>query len=70
MFSSPHLVKPLNTSAPPGERKSEGRSVLEKLKSTIHPGRSTQPSAAEVAEREVEGYHSFIIQTVNRASNS
>ncbi|KAL2077708.1 hypothetical protein ACEWY4_027212 [Coilia grayii] len=50
--SSPHPVKPLTTSAPPGERRSEGRSVLEKLKSTIAPGRSTQPTAAEVAERE------------------
>lgn len=28
--------------------------MLEKLKSTIHPGRSAQPTAAEVAEREVE----------------
>ncbi|KAK1791564.1 hypothetical protein P4O66_013564 [Electrophorus voltai] len=33
---SPHPVKPLT---PPDEKKSEGRSVLEKLKSTIHPGR-------------------------------
>ncbi|XP_026868870.2 uncharacterized protein rab11fip5a isoform X2 [Electrophorus electricus] len=35
-LSSPHPVKPLT---PPDEKKSEGRSVLEKLKSTIHPGR-------------------------------
>ncbi|XP_041931093.1 rab11 family-interacting protein 1 [Alosa sapidissima] len=51
--SSPHPVKPLTTSAAAaGDRKSEGRSVLEKLKSTIHPGRAAQPTAAEVAERE------------------
>ncbi|XP_073776871.1 uncharacterized protein rab11fip5a isoform X3 [Danio rerio] len=35
--SSPHPVKPLT---PPDEKRSEGRSVLEKLKSTIHSGRS------------------------------
>lgn len=34
---SPHPVKPLT---PPDEKRSEGRSVLEKLKSTIHSGRS------------------------------
>lgn len=37
MSSSPHPVKPLT---PPDEKRSEGRSVLEKLKSTIHSGRS------------------------------
>ncbi|XP_054652074.1 rab11 family-interacting protein 5 isoform X5 [Dunckerocampus dactyliophorus] len=42
---SPHLVKPLSTGT-----LAEGRSVLEKLKSTIHPGRSSQPSEQE-AER-------------------
>lgn len=36
---SPHPVKPLT---PPDEKRSEGRSMLEKLKSTIHPGRSHQ----------------------------
>ncbi|XP_041928310.1 uncharacterized protein rab11fip5a isoform X1 [Alosa sapidissima] len=37
-IASPHPVKPLT---PPGEeKKSESRSVLEKLKSTINPGRS------------------------------
>ncbi|KAI1883764.1 hypothetical protein AGOR_G00234910 [Albula goreensis] len=53
--SSPHLVKPLTSSAPKGEKKIEGRSVLvsglEKLKSTIHPGRASQPGESE-AERE------------------
>ncbi|KAF5888388.1 rab11 family-interacting protein 5-like isoform X3, partial [Clarias magur] len=38
-LSSPHPVKPLT---PPDEKRSEGRSVLEKLKSTINPGRSYQ----------------------------
>jgi len=37
MSFSPHPVKPLT---PPDEKRSEGRSVLEKLKSTIHSGRS------------------------------
>ncbi|KAK2896546.1 hypothetical protein Q8A67_011034 [Cirrhinus molitorella] len=37
--SSPHPVKPLT---PPDEKRSEGRSVLEKLKSTIHSGRTSQ----------------------------
>ncbi|XP_052429215.1 rab11 family-interacting protein 5 isoform X6 [Carassius gibelio] len=36
---SPHPVKPLT---PPDEKRSEGRSVLEKLKSTIHSGRTGQ----------------------------
>ncbi|KPP79079.1 rab11 family-interacting protein 5-like, partial [Scleropages formosus] len=50
---SPHPVKPLTTAAAPEEKK-EGRSVLvsglEKLKSTIHPGRGVQQSEPE-AER-------------------
>ncbi|XP_050982153.1 uncharacterized protein rab11fip5a isoform X1 [Labeo rohita] len=37
--SSPHPVKPLT---PPDEKRSESRSVLEKLKSTIHSGRTGQ----------------------------
>ncbi|XP_046880705.1 rab11 family-interacting protein 1 [Hypomesus transpacificus] len=48
--SSPHPVKPLTTSTSQGEKreeKREGRSVLEKLKSTIHPGRSAQPTGAQ-----------------------
>ncbi|KAJ8398933.1 hypothetical protein AAFF_G00418410 [Aldrovandia affinis] len=52
--SSPHPVKPLNAPAPQGEKKPEGRSVLasglEKLKSTIHPGRASQQGEPE-AER-------------------
>ncbi|XP_061691848.1 uncharacterized protein rab11fip5b [Syngnathoides biaculeatus] len=39
--SRPHLVKPLNQS-----EKKESRSVLEKLKSTISPGRTAQQVAA------------------------
>ncbi|XP_074547809.1 uncharacterized protein rab11fip5a isoform X2 [Halichoeres trimaculatus] len=49
--NSPHLVKPLNTATPAEEKRTEGRSVLatglEKLKSTIHPGRSSQISEQE-----------------------
>ncbi|CAL8263682.1 unnamed protein product [Lota lota] len=44
--SSPHPVKPLNTTGGQSDKK-EGRSVLEKLKSTIHPGRTASQSAAE-----------------------
>ncbi|AWP11804.1 putative rab11 family-interacting protein 5-like [Scophthalmus maximus] len=46
----PHPVKPLTSSQ---SEKRDGRSVLEKLKSTIHPGRATQPAVAE-AERSQE----------------
>ncbi|KAK2848642.1 hypothetical protein Q5P01_008476 [Channa striata] len=42
--SRPHPVKPLTSSQ---SEKKEGRSVLEKLKSTIHPGRSAHQAAAE-----------------------
>uniref|UniRef100_A0A8C9V7J6 Uncharacterized LOC108921083 n=2 Tax=Scleropages formosus TaxID=113540 RepID=A0A8C9V7J6_SCLFO len=49
--SSPHPVKPLTTAAIQGEKKAEGRSVLasglEKLKSTIHPGRTSVQSESE-----------------------
>ncbi|XP_007246427.3 rab11 family-interacting protein 1 isoform X1 [Astyanax mexicanus] len=45
--SSPHPVKPLTNTAAQGEKKSEGRSVLEKIRSSIHPGRSSQQSSAE-----------------------
>ncbi|KAG7458996.1 hypothetical protein MATL_G00226570 [Megalops atlanticus] len=48
---SPHPVKPLTTAAPQEEKKPEGRSVLvsglEKLKSTIHPGRAAQQGEPE-----------------------
>ncbi|XP_010899209.2 uncharacterized protein LOC105028281 isoform X2 [Esox lucius] len=50
--SSPHPVKPLTTTASQGEKK-EGRSVLEKLKSSIHPGRTAQQTLAE-AEAETQ----------------
>ncbi|XP_010899210.2 rab11 family-interacting protein 5 isoform X4 [Esox lucius] len=49
---SPHPVKPLTTTASQGEKK-EGRSVLEKLKSSIHPGRTAQQTLAE-AEAETQ----------------
>ncbi|XP_069550300.1 rab11 family-interacting protein 1 [Brachyistius frenatus] len=42
--SRSHPVKPLTSSQ---TEKKEGRSVLEKLKSTIHPGRTTHQAAAE-----------------------
>nr|XP_020459777.1 uncharacterized protein LOC109962422 isoform X2 [Monopterus albus] len=46
--NSPHPVKPLTTAMLAEEKRTEGRSVLatglEKLKSTIHPGRSSQLS--------------------------
>ncbi|KAA0709540.1 Sideroflexin-5 [Triplophysa tibetana] len=44
--SSPHPVKPL-TNTLQGVKKSEGRSVLEKLKSTINPGRSVPMTPTE-----------------------
>lgn len=49
---SPHPVKPLTTTANQAEKK-EGRSVLEKLKSTIHPGRAAQQSVVEVEKSQV-----------------
>ncbi|XP_052471144.1 uncharacterized protein LOC128027506 isoform X2 [Carassius gibelio] len=45
--SSPHPVKPLTNTALQGEKKPESRSVLEKLKSTISPGRSAPATTAE-----------------------
>lgn len=45
MSFSPHPVKPLT---PPDEKRSEGRSVLEKLKSTIHSGRTGQDADKKV----------------------
>ncbi|XP_049899212.1 rab11 family-interacting protein 1 [Epinephelus moara] len=42
--SRPHPVKPLTASQP---EKKESRSVLEKLKSTIHPGRTAHQVTAE-----------------------
>ncbi|XP_017545632.1 rab11 family-interacting protein 5 isoform X2 [Pygocentrus nattereri] len=50
---SPHPVKPLTNTAAQGEKKSEGRSVLEKLRSSIHPGRSSQQSTAEPEKAQV-----------------
>ncbi|XP_066535134.1 serine-rich adhesin for platelets isoform X2 [Hoplias malabaricus] len=55
-LSSPHRVKPLT---PPDEKKSEGRSVLEKLKSTIHPGRSHHGEQESEKKLLVEGGGSY-----------
>ncbi|XP_029918634.1 uncharacterized protein rab11fip5b isoform X2 [Myripristis murdjan] len=48
--SSPHPVKPLTSSHP---EKKESRSVLEKLKSTIHPGRTSHQTVAEPEKSQV-----------------
>ncbi|XP_047210217.1 rab11 family-interacting protein 5 isoform X2 [Girardinichthys multiradiatus] len=45
-----HPVKPLTSSQP---EKKEGRSVLEKLKSTINPGRSTHQAIPEPEKKDV-----------------
>lgn len=56
--SSPHPVKPLTTAMLADEKRTEGRSVLatglEKLKSTIHPGRSSQLSEQEADKKKVQ----------------
>ncbi|CAN9515190.1 unnamed protein product [Ophioblennius macclurei] len=49
--SRSHPVKPLTSSQ---SEKKESRSVLEKLKSTIHPGRAAQQGAAFEAEKTQE----------------
>lgn len=49
IFCSPHPVKPMATE----EKRSEGRSVLEKLKSTISPGRSSQVLEQETNRKKV-----------------
>ncbi|XP_058241611.1 uncharacterized protein rab11fip5a isoform X3 [Hemibagrus wyckioides] len=55
-LNSPHLVKPLT---PPDEKRSEGWSVLEKLKSTIHPGRGHQGDQEHEKKLLVEGGGSY-----------
>ncbi|XP_060938773.1 rab11 family-interacting protein 1 [Limanda limanda] len=63
--NSPHPVRPLTTAMLAEEKRTEGRSVLatglEKLKSTIHPGRSSQTSEAETDRRKslTEGAGSY-----------
>ncbi|XP_062253510.1 rab11 family-interacting protein 1 [Platichthys flesus] len=63
--NSPHPVRPLTTALLAEEKRTEGRSVLatglEKLKSTIHPGRSSQISEAETDRRKslTEGAGSY-----------
>lgn len=53
LLRRPHPVKPLTSSQ---SEKKEGRSVLEKLKSTIHPGRSAHQVAAEPERSQVLRY--------------
>lgn len=50
---SPHPVKPLTNTTVQGEKKPESRSVLEKLKSTINPGRSASATTAEDEQNQV-----------------
>ncbi|XP_026195091.1 uncharacterized protein rab11fip5a [Anabas testudineus] len=63
--NSPHPVKALTTAMPTEEKRTEGRSVLatglEKLKSTIHPGRSSQLSEQDSDKRKslIEGAGSY-----------
>ncbi|CAB1457585.1 unnamed protein product [Pleuronectes platessa] len=56
--TGPHPVRPLTTAMLAEEKRTEGRSVLatglEKLKSTIHPGRSSQVSEAETDRRKAQ----------------
>ncbi|KAM6969476.1 rab11 family-interacting protein 5 [Tautogolabrus adspersus] len=68
---SPHPVKPLTTAMLAEEKRTEGRSVLatglEKLKSTIHPGRSSQISEPETERKKslTEGAGSYYHLTHN-----
>lgn len=65
-------MKPLTTATPAEERRTEGRSVLatglEKLKSTIHAGRSSQLSEQETERKKVQALMlqqgSLIVSTV------
>ncbi|XP_070698977.1 rab11 family-interacting protein 1 isoform X2 [Pempheris klunzingeri] len=63
--NSPHPVKPLTTAILAEEKRTEGRSVLatglEKLKSTIHPGRSSHLSEQEADRKKsaTEGAGSY-----------
>ncbi|XP_041669427.1 uncharacterized protein rab11fip5a isoform X2 [Cheilinus undulatus] len=59
--NSPHPVKPLTTAMLTEEKRTESRSVLEKLKSTIHPGRSSQISEQEMERKKslTEGAGSY-----------
>ncbi|XP_059422353.1 rab11 family-interacting protein 5 isoform X6 [Carassius carassius] len=59
---SPHPVKPLT---PPDEKRSEGRSVLEKLKSTIHSGRTGQDADKKLVEGGGTYYHLNQSELVN-----
>ncbi|XP_061699226.1 uncharacterized protein rab11fip5a isoform X1 [Syngnathoides biaculeatus] len=49
---SPHPVRPLSSDSPAG-----GRSVLAKIKSGVHPGRSGQPGEKILTEGAGEYYH-------------
>lgn len=75
----PHPVKPLTSSQ---SEKKEGRSVLEKLKSTIHPGRgaaAAQQVAAEPEKTQVnnnnnttlyEPFKTFHLKNINVCSST
>ncbi|RVE56860.1 hypothetical protein OJAV_G00210380 [Oryzias javanicus] len=52
---SPHPVKPLKTTAPPEEERSKLASGLEKLKSTIHPGRGSHLAEQEDKKKILTG---------------
>lgn len=56
LLCRPHPVKPLTSSQ---SEKKEGRSVLEKLKSTIHPGRSAHQVVAEPERSQVLCYKTY-----------
>uniref|UniRef100_A0A3P8S789 RAB11 family interacting protein 5 n=1 Tax=Amphiprion percula TaxID=161767 RepID=A0A3P8S789_AMPPE len=58
---SPHLVKPLTTAMPAEEKRSVLATGLEKLKSTINPGRSSQISEHETERKKslTEGAGSY-----------
>ena len=53
-FYSPHPVKPLTPEEKRRAELSEGRSVLDKLKSSIHPGRSSQPTEQQPEKKKVQ----------------
>ncbi|XP_023807324.1 rab11 family-interacting protein 5 isoform X2 [Oryzias latipes] len=52
---SPHPVKPLTATAPPEEERSKLASGLEKLKSTIHPGRGSHLTEQEDKKKILTG---------------
>ncbi|KAJ7988864.1 hypothetical protein DPEC_G00313610 [Dallia pectoralis] len=59
--NSPHPVKPLTPEEKRHAERSEGRSVLDKLKSSIHPGRSSPSTehASKKTKSQTEGAGSY-----------